>query len=191
MLKHEEKRPPVADNRPEQGNSEEFVNSSRRKALKTIAAGTAVAGGLALSGKWSKPVVDTIILPAHAQATNPVGPVTTTPEPTTTSGECSPMVENACYEHILSGQSDYISSITVTGWVRPAQAGVAITIQINAVVGFAGGEQKTDILHTTTDDTGRFSATQTYTDADMIDRPGISSANGPCNGVEVVGECGG
>jgi hypothetical protein len=60
------------------------VNSSRRKALKKIAAGGAVAGVLALSGKWSKPVVDSIILPAHAQATNGAAPPPTTPAPTTT-----------------------------------------------------------------------------------------------------------
>ncbi|HHD63393.1 MAG TPA: twin-arginine translocation signal domain-containing protein [Desulfobulbaceae bacterium] len=54
------------------------VNPSRRKALKKIAAGGAVAGILALSGKWSKPVVDSIILPAHAQATNPEPPPVTT-----------------------------------------------------------------------------------------------------------------
>ena len=47
----------------------ESISRSRRKALKTIAAGTAVAGTMALTGKWSKPAVDTIILPAHAQAT--------------------------------------------------------------------------------------------------------------------------
>jgi len=60
------------------------VNSSRRKALKKIAAGGAVAGLLALSGKWSKPVVDSIILPAHAQATNAEGPAGTTSTTTTT-----------------------------------------------------------------------------------------------------------
>ena len=51
-------------------NRKPSVNQERRKALKTIASGTAVAGALAISSKWSKPVVDTIILPAHAQATN-------------------------------------------------------------------------------------------------------------------------
>ncbi len=68
--------------------SREPESTTRRKALKTIAAGTAVAGTLAFTGKWSKPVVDTIILPAHAQATNAQEPTdatnTTTPTPTTT-----------------------------------------------------------------------------------------------------------
>lgn len=38
----------------------------RRKLLKTIAGGT-VAGGALLPGRWTKPVVDTVLLPAHAQ----------------------------------------------------------------------------------------------------------------------------
>jgi len=70
------------------------VNQSRRKALKKIAVGTAVAGALAVSSKWTKPVVNSVILPAHAQATNAQGPATettttttttTTPTPTTTA----------------------------------------------------------------------------------------------------------
>ncbi|HHD63392.1 MAG TPA: twin-arginine translocation signal domain-containing protein [Desulfobulbaceae bacterium] len=52
-----------------EANKDNLVDQSRRKTLKKIAAGGAVAGILALSGKWSKPVVDSIILPAHAQAT--------------------------------------------------------------------------------------------------------------------------
>jgi len=58
---------------------ETTVNRSRRKALKTIPAGTAAAGAMVLTNKWSKSVVDTVILPAHAQATNggaPVGSIT-------------------------------------------------------------------------------------------------------------------
>jgi hypothetical protein len=61
------------------------VNPSRRKVLKKIAAGGAVAGVLALTGKWSKPVVDSIIVPAHAQATNPEPPPVTTTTTTTTT----------------------------------------------------------------------------------------------------------
>jgi hypothetical protein len=52
-----------------EANKDNFVDQSRRKTLKKIAVGGAVAGVLALTGKWSKPVVDSIILPAHAQAT--------------------------------------------------------------------------------------------------------------------------
>ena len=64
------------------------VDGSRRKVLKTMAGAGAFAGLLAVSGKWSKPVVDSIILPAHAQATNAAAPgadnITTTTSTTTT-----------------------------------------------------------------------------------------------------------
>jgi len=83
--KKEEKKTTLSTREP-RDNQGESVNRSRRKALQTIAAGTAAAGALALTGKWSKPLVDTIILPAHAQATNAQEPTntTTTPTPTTT-----------------------------------------------------------------------------------------------------------
>lgn len=41
----------------------------------------AAAGAAVLPGKWTKPVVDKIMIPAHAQTSN----VTPTPEPTTTA----------------------------------------------------------------------------------------------------------
>ena len=159
----------------------ESISRSRRKALKTIAAGTAVAGSMALAGKWSKPVVDTIILPAHAQATNAIEP-TTTPTPTTTGGACSP-IETACYTTILDMVTEYVISVTVAGNVSPAQGGEAITIQINALQD--GGTQRTDILNTSTNPDGSFSATQTYTVADRVRQIGTPSASGPCNSVDV------
>ena len=41
---------------------------SRRKLLKSIAVGTgAVVAGKSLPDSWSRPVVDTVLLPSHAQ----------------------------------------------------------------------------------------------------------------------------
>ncbi len=43
---------------------------SRRKLLKSIAAGSgAVVAGKSLPESWSKPVVDSVMLPAHAETT--------------------------------------------------------------------------------------------------------------------------
>lgn len=43
-------------------------NQNRRKLLKSIAAGTgAVVAGKSLPENWTKPVVDSVILPTHAQ----------------------------------------------------------------------------------------------------------------------------
>ncbi len=56
--------------------------TARRKALKKllVGSGAAVAASQTLPAKWTKPVVDSVILPAHAQTTV----VPTTPAPTTT-----------------------------------------------------------------------------------------------------------
>ena len=47
-------------------------NKGRRKLLKSIAAGSgAVIAGKSLPESWSKPVVDSVILPVHAQTSPP------------------------------------------------------------------------------------------------------------------------
>jgi hypothetical protein len=65
------------------------LNPERRKALQKMAVAGAAATVLGFSGKWSKPVVDSVILPAHAQATNAAGAGSTT---TTTTTTAAPMV---------------------------------------------------------------------------------------------------
>ena len=66
----------------------------RRKLLKTLAAGSgAVIAGRSLPESWTKPVIDTVMLPAHAATTDDTGSITTqslTSEvtPTTTPGCC-------------------------------------------------------------------------------------------------------
>ena len=49
-------------------------SENRRKLLKSIAAGGgAIVAGKSLPDKWTAPVVDTVLLPAHAQ-TSPAPP---------------------------------------------------------------------------------------------------------------------
>ncbi len=61
-------------------NREEQTLESRRKAIKRILVGGGlVTGATMLPKKWTKPVVDAITVPAHAQAS-----LTTSPRPTTT-----------------------------------------------------------------------------------------------------------
>jgi hypothetical protein len=56
-------------------------NESRRKLLKSIAAGSgAIVAGKSLPESWSKPVVDSVMLPAHAQ-TSPAEPPVEPPAP--------------------------------------------------------------------------------------------------------------
>lgn len=54
----------------EDSKDESESGSSRRRMLKGIAAsGAVIAGQEVLPDKWSKPLVDAVVLPAHAQAT--------------------------------------------------------------------------------------------------------------------------
>ncbi len=91
-------------------NRKQPVDQARRKALKAIVAGTAAAGVLAVSSKWSKPVVNSVILPAHAQATNVEGPtaVTTLPVQENTNA-CT------CFEiHYPAWDDSFITQAPVT-----------------------------------------------------------------------------
>ena len=190
MPKHEEKRSPMADNRSDQENNKKSVNTSRRKALKTIAAGTAVAGGLALSGKWSKPVVDTIILPAHAQATNGAAPATTTPTPTTTSGVC--VLVGGCIEVTTAQnpttQQTYITSAAVVGAVLPPQAGIPVEVGFRAYSPTNQSQNRSYVFHLTTDTAGHVSGGKTFTLADNVTEidAGYVSA---CGGSSDIGPC--
>ena len=61
--------------------------ASRRKALKKIAiGGTLAVGASSLPSQWAKPIVDEIMVPAHAQ---------TSPPPRTTQDPCSYFI--SCY----------------------------------------------------------------------------------------------
>ena len=56
-------------------------NISRRRALKVLGVGGVVVATLALPSKWTRPVVETIVVPAHAQSS----PRATTTTPGTDS----------------------------------------------------------------------------------------------------------
>ncbi len=161
----------------------EPVNQSRRKALKTIAAGSAAAGALAMTGKWSKPVVNSIILPAHAQATNAAAPIgTTTPAPA-----CTTQVTFACYAVDL-GKAAHgklvlpLAGVYVEGAITPAQAGVAITIEIRTIL--INQSSRTDTLQTTTDSSGSFNVTQAWTANDGVASISGVTVTGPCNSLD-------
>jgi hypothetical protein len=94
-------------------------NQARRKTIKKLVIGAgALAGYSMLPEKWTKPVIEQIILPAHAQTSGItlINPLTLT---------------------LLSGtQSSATVSIRVSGAVRPPTANLAVFLQ---VVGALGG----------------------------------------------------
>ena len=53
-------------------------NVSRRRALKVLGLGGAVVATLALPSKWTRPVVESIVVPAHAAASPKSTTITTT-----------------------------------------------------------------------------------------------------------------
>ena len=55
---------------------------ARRKLIKRAALGTGLA---ASSPVWVRPVVNTVVLPAHAQASGPLSPTSSTSSSTTTT----------------------------------------------------------------------------------------------------------
>lgn len=95
-------------------------NQSRRKAIKKIAVGVgALAGYSVLPQKWTQPIIDNIVLPAHAQ----------------TSGVA---VANQLTLSLLSGdQSSEVVSIGIAGHVYPATANQQLDITVQASSGTA------------------------------------------------------
>ncbi|MCB1503624.1 MAG: hypothetical protein H6876_01460 [Hyphomicrobiaceae bacterium] len=72
----------------------------RRKVMKVLVIG-GVATAVALPGKWTKPLINAVIVPAHAAASAPpttVPPTSTTattPPPTTTTATTPPPTTSA------------------------------------------------------------------------------------------------
>jgi hypothetical protein len=63
-----------SDERPEKGKQPVITRSkqSRRKMLKSMAAGSgAVIAGKSMPDQWAKPMVDSVLLPVHAQTSGP------------------------------------------------------------------------------------------------------------------------
>ena len=48
---------------------QEITSQSKRKILTSIGVSSGILGASALSQQWTKPIVNSIILPAHAQST--------------------------------------------------------------------------------------------------------------------------
>jgi len=111
-------------------------DKSRRSALKKILVGAGVlAGYQVLPKQWTKPIIEQVVLPAHAQ----------------TSGLS---IHDPCQSSLVSGnQGSTTVIINVKGYVTPAAANVPITI----VATPTGGTGGSITVHTTTDANGEYS----------------------------------
>ena len=92
-------------------------SESRRKLLKSIAAGSgAIVAGKSLPESWSRPVVDSVMLPAHAQ-TSPAPPV---PEEPTFGGAALNVVLNDMDNDSMFAQ---LTNEFADTFISPAHAG--------------------------------------------------------------------
>ena len=78
--------------------TQENLNARRRQLVASIATGSgAVIAGKQLPESWSKPVVNSVLLPAHAETTDEViSDATTTLAPTTTADPCCEIAGTYC-----------------------------------------------------------------------------------------------
>ena len=122
-------------------------------------------------------MVNSIILPAHAQATNAAGPAV-----------CNTKVAFACYT-VDRGKAAHgklvlpLAGVQVQGNIDPPQAGVAVTVEIRTVL-IQQAAPRTDTLQTTTDSFGSFQVTQSWTANDGVNYISGVTVTGPCDSLE-------
>jgi len=111
-------------------------DKSRRSALKKLLVGAGVlAGYQVLPKRWATPIIEQVVLPAHAQ----------------TSGLS---IHDPCESSLVSGNQDSVTVIiNVKGYISPATANIPITI----VATVTGGTGESTTNHTMTDASGNYS----------------------------------
>ena len=55
----------------EEADEQESVRIQRRKILNRVVVGTGVAAAAPASSSWTRPVINTVVLPAHSRMTGP------------------------------------------------------------------------------------------------------------------------
>ncbi len=97
-------------------------SEERRRAVKKIIGGMGVIAGMhALPDKWTRPLVDAVVLPAHA-ATSPLN-----------------SLSDPCQLRLLAGtQATATVTVQVTGFVIPPQGGITVNITATPVGGGGG-----------------------------------------------------
>ncbi|MFZ0486919.1 MAG: hypothetical protein WAL83_07965 [Arenicellales bacterium] len=109
--------------------------SKRRDTLRKLAVSGGVIGA---AGAWSKPVVDSVVLPAHAQTSLPL--------------------EDPCSGVTIIPLGPTTFDVKVAGFVLgPNNAGIPIHIEVRVSGGSTGPD--TRMTNTTTNASGHYSAT--------------------------------
>ncbi len=146
-------------------------NDSRRKLLKSIAAGSgAVVAGKSMPESWSKPVIDSVMLPAHAETTSGVVNYFSAAAPRTRFGEEAGEPVGPMW---ICASSDG-ENVTVTFQGKGNNSRNRVVIPIN-------GTGNSEILGNTFDcSTCRFDATINSISDDNIDISMVSTEQEDC-----------
>jgi len=80
------------------GNDAVNALEARRRLLRTLAAGTTAGAATMIPGRWARPVVASVILPAHAQTSAPVEPA---PSPSPGPTEYSLSVDSVGADSVI------------------------------------------------------------------------------------------
>ena len=100
---------------------------SRRKLLKSIAAGSgAIVAGKSLPESWSRPVVDSVMLPAHAQTSPATPPSGGTPP----AGDTPPAINGVFTNFSGNGSNDFnlLDQLIPTAMAAPGVLDVCINV---------------------------------------------------------------
>ena len=125
-------------------SDQEVTSQSKRKILTSIGVTSGVLGAGALSQHWVKPVVNSVVLPAHAETS----PGATTPAPTTTE-EPGPMIEVVAESDTGGLVGDGLTKTYLVNLSKAPLAGVTVTP--DATVGGITAVASAAIVFTTTD----------------------------------------
>lgn len=120
----------------EQQTEQDSKKTTRRRVIKTAIASTAVVGAASQlsAGKWTKPMLNSVILPAHAETTDSSG---NSPAPPPDPCPEGPLVcaadplQRVTYRN--DGREVVTSSYDVTATVCPPEADVSVQLAVTAV----------------------------------------------------------
>lgn len=138
-------------------------NAARRRLLKSLAIGGAVIAGKNLPAGWSRPVVDAVVLPAHAQASclavddtydlNPGSPNGSVPAPGVLINDVATSVVSNTAAVLVQGgpvntltvnsDGSFTYSVntpdTIFTFTYTTDCGATATVTVNHDIGFVDG----------------------------------------------------
>lgn len=132
--------------------TESVLESRRQSVKKILGAGGLAAGGHLASGEWVKPIVNAVLLPAHAQ----------------TSEISVDSLEDPCSVSVVCVGS-HLLDITVTGAVVPPTPGVNVELDIEVALSNGPFEAAEDFASLATDGNGEYTTTVTRDQSSVTD----------------------